>query len=991
MSALPSIVGQYFGHFRIIERIGEGGMGVVYRAQDLRLQRDVALKVLAPAALADKAARKRFRKEALTLSQLSHANIATIYDFDTENGQDFLVMELIPGKTLAHMLSGGALPERDVIDLALQIANALEEAHSRGVVHRDLKPGNMMVTEKGLLKVLDFGLAQLVRISDVASTESLSPVDQIIGTLHYMSPEMLNSGSADARSDLWSFGVVLYEMVAGRRPFTGETKFGITSAILRDPPERLSSRVSSPLERLIFRCLEKDPKRRFGRASEVHAALQTMQSGSPTPVPLRPENGSPSRQAPLLEVAHVLFIDVISYSRMPMDEQERVLRVLQDSVRESAEFRRAEAADVLIRLPTGDGMALVFFGEPEAPARCALELSKILRSHPDVRLRMGIHTGPVYRVQDINAARNVAGGGINLAQRVMDCGDAGHILVSKSVADVLGQVTSWADSLHDLGEAKVKHGVRVHIYNLCADGVGNPVLPKKLGTENRYLPRLQVAGAVLALIIAVAAAGYWRAHKVKNYKMEPITGRRSIAVLGFKNLSGRKDVDWVKGSLANTLSTALSGDGQFRVASDENVARVKHDLSLDEAETLAPDTLALIRRNLGTDLILLGSYLDLGKEGGIQLNLRLQDTQLGETTAAWTETGTESDLKQLVQNTDSTLRQKCGMDNISPEQSARIVAAIPSTTEAQRLYSAGVAKLHLFDALAARELLEKSIAADPDNAIAHSALSSAWSALGYDTHEIEEAKRAFDLSGGLSDEQRLAIEGQYREAQHNWPLAISAYRALFEKYLDNVDYGLRLAAVQITASMPDEAMKSIERMRGLSPPGRDDPRIDLAEAQAAEAVSDFTRSQVVAANAIAKGKSLGAGLLVARAFHAQGVAFWRLGKPVQSRQILKEAQAKYAEAGDTNGVATELLYLGHIYRGDGSLNDAMNAYRKSLSIYRDSGNKAGITAALNGVGLVYEDHGDLVKAKASYEEALAIAQLTGSRHIELEAKLLGTL
>jgi eukaryotic-like serine/threonine-protein kinase len=990
MSNSPSIVGQHLGHFSIIERIGAGGVGVVYRAHDERLKRDVALKVLAPEVVVNEAARRRFHKEALTLSQLSHPNIAAVYDFDAENGQDFLVMELIPGKTLAHRLSLGLLPEREVILLALQLASALEEAHSHGIIHRDLKPGNIMVTEKGHLKVLDFGLAQLVRISDAASTESVSQFYQVAGTLPYMSPEALTSGVANARSDLWSLGVVLYEMISGKRPFIGETRFGITSAILQDTPARVSPQVSLSLERLVFRCLEKNPAKRFEKASEVHGALQNIQLGQPSPAFVPSNNAPSSRGAPLLEVAHVLFMDIISYSRLPMDVQERVLRILQDSVRESAEFRRAESADVLIRLPTGDGMALVFFGDPEAPVRCALELSQTLRRHPLVQLRMGINTGPVYRVEDINAARNVAGGGINVAQRVMDCGDAGHILVSKSIADVLTQITGWASSLHDLGEFEVKHGVRVHIYNLCTEGVGNPLPPKKLqAMGGRHRSIINVTAISLALIMAVAGAGYWRVHKVNNYRLEPVAGRRSIAVLGFKNLSGRKDVDWVNVSLANTLSTALSGDGQFRVASDENVARVRRDLSLGEAETLAPDTLSLIRRNLGTDLILLGSYLDLGKDGQIQLNLRLQDTTLGDTTAAWTQSGMESDLKELVKNTDAMLRQKCGMDKISAEQSARIVAAIPSGTEAQRFYSMGVAKLHLFDAVASRGLLEKSIAADPENALAHSALSSAWSELGYDKRAVEEAKRAFDLSGRLSDEQRLAMEGRFREAQHDWGKAVSAYRTLFEKYLDNIDYGLNLASVQIAASMPSEAMTTIQRLRGSSSPGRDDPQIDLAEARAAEQVSDFTRLQVVAANAIVKGKSLGAGLLVARALHEEGIAFWRLGKPLESQHNLNEAKTKYAEAGDRNGVATELLYLGHIYRGDGNLTDAMDAYRKSLSIYRDSGSNAGVTVALNGMGLVYRERGDLVKAKAAYQEALGIARLTGNK--QNEAKLLGNL
>jgi class 3 adenylate cyclase len=186
-----------------------------------------------------------------------------------------------------------------------------------------------------------------------------------------------------------------------------------------------------------------------------------------------------------LEIAHVLFMDIVSYSTMPLDLQRRIVTELQDLVRSTEEFDNAQGEDRLIRLPTGDGMALVFFGDPEAPVRCALELSKLLRVHPEIKLRMGIHSGPVYRLADINANRNVSGGGINIAQRVMDCGDAGHILVSSTVADVLVQLTAWKESLLDLGETRVKHDVQVHLFNVCTDNVGNKTVPKKLrGTSD---------------------------------------------------------------------------------------------------------------------------------------------------------------------------------------------------------------------------------------------------------------------------------------------------------------------------------------------------------------------------------------------------------------------------------------------------------------------------------------------------------------------------
>ena len=179
-------------------------------------------------------------------------------------------------------------------------------------------------------------------------------------------------------------------------------------------------------------------------------------------------------------MAHVLFMDIVAYSKLPMDQQCGILRELQETVRNTAAFARALRKHMLICLPTGDGMALVFFGDPESPVRCAVELSQALHQHPEIKLRMGIHTGPVYRVADINANRNVAGGGINMAQRVMDCGDAGHILVSRAVAETLVQLANWSPFLQDLGEVEVKHGVHVYIYNLHTGEAGNAEVPQKL-------------------------------------------------------------------------------------------------------------------------------------------------------------------------------------------------------------------------------------------------------------------------------------------------------------------------------------------------------------------------------------------------------------------------------------------------------------------------------------------------------------------------------
>ncbi|MGH9576432.1 MAG: serine/threonine-protein kinase, partial [Terriglobales bacterium] len=231
------MIGQVLGHYRVLEQIGSGGMGVVYRAHDERLDRDVALKVLPGGILTDESARKRFRKEALALSRLNHPNIETVHDFDTQDGVDFLVMEHIPGITLDQKLAAGALPEKEVVRLGRQLAEALGAAHAEGIVHRDLKPGNLRLTPDGRLKILDFGLAKLLQpVSETAPTESLRETRGVAGTVPYMAPEQLRDEPVDARTDVWAAGAVLYELATGRRPFEAKLATALTDDIIHHPP-----------------------------------------------------------------------------------------------------------------------------------------------------------------------------------------------------------------------------------------------------------------------------------------------------------------------------------------------------------------------------------------------------------------------------------------------------------------------------------------------------------------------------------------------------------------------------------------------------------------------------------------------------------------------------------------------------------------------------------------------------------------------------------
>ena len=303
------MIGQILGHCRVVAKIGEGGMGVVYRAYDEVLHRDVALKVVKKDARLDASSSQRLLHEARASSALAHPNICTIYEVAENEGELYIVMELVEGKTLAEMSAAGGLPPESVLRYAVQIASALARAHDRGIVHRDLKTANIVITTEGLVKVLDFGLAKQVGGGILEGpTRSFATIDNassVSGTLPYMAPEILRGEIADHRSDLWALGIVLYEAVSGRLPFAGRTGFEISSAIMREIPAPLGPPVPPGLWAIIQRCLTKEPLQRYQRAGEVQAALEAIQSASMTSPPEpSPEPGS-GRPTVFHSVQHV--------------------------------------------------------------------------------------------------------------------------------------------------------------------------------------------------------------------------------------------------------------------------------------------------------------------------------------------------------------------------------------------------------------------------------------------------------------------------------------------------------------------------------------------------------------------------------------------------------------------------------------------------------------------------------------------------------------
>jgi TolB-like protein/class 3 adenylate cyclase len=317
-----------------------------------------------------------------------------------------------------------------------------------------------------------------------------------------------------------------------------------------------------------------------------------------------------------LEIAHVLFIDIVGYSKLLVKQQSELLSELNEVVSGTSEFREADSAGKLIRLPTGDGMALVFRTNTEAPVECAMEITQALKSHPAIQLRMGIHSGPVNEVVDVNQRANIAGAGINMAQRVMDCGDAGHILLSRHVAEDLEQDDRWRPLLHDLGTCEVKHGVRVGVTNLHSDEVGNPQVPEKLQALQKHRRRMRGAEMAIALLVLAAVVAAFIFILRKPTRSGPGIAQKSIAVLPFENLSEEKANAFFADGVQDEILTNLARIADLKVISRTSVMQYKSGVARNLRE---------IGEELGVAHLLEGSVQRAANK--IRVNAQLIDAR----------------------------------------------------------------------------------------------------------------------------------------------------------------------------------------------------------------------------------------------------------------------------------------------------------------------------------------------------------------------------
>lgn len=496
-----------------------------------------------------------------------------------------------------------------------------------------------------------------------------------------------------------------------------------------------------------------------------------------------------------------------------------------------------------------------------------------------------------------------------------------------------------------------------------------------------------IAGLAAVLLVSVIAVPTLRTSLVQWLRTAPgasssptfaaIRVRRGVAVLGFRNLAGKQETAWLSTALSEMLTTELAAGGQLRTISGENVARAKRDLSLSNDESYAPDTLARIHTNLNADFVVLGSYVDLG--GQVRLDLRLQDTGAGSILAAISETGSEAKLFDLVARTGAELRGKLGLGEMTAEETNTTRASVPSNPEAARLYAEGIDRLRSFDALGARDLLQQSLRIEPDFPLTHAALSDAWRILGDSDATREESRKAFEASGNLSREDRLYIEGRYREASSQWNQAIQAYRALFTLAPDDLDYGLALARTQWTSGKPEAALTTLARLKALPAPVGDDPQIDLEESIAATEARNSERAVAAAARAAQKAKDRGAKLLLARALRAEAEGLLNLGEMDEAQKTLDDVQQAARAVGDDDSAAYELFALGKLRLQQEDLSGAESSLEDAERIWRKNGDRTYAALSSMLLGIISGAEGSPAKAQQACEHALSVSQDLGDK------------
>jgi TolB-like protein/class 3 adenylate cyclase len=603
-------------------------------------------------------------------------------------------MELIEGETLEERVRRtGPIDVCTTIDIAEQVAAALAATEKRGLIRCDLKPANLVLahadesqagrtTQRAAptVKIIDFGLAKAFNAQ--ATSMSLTR-DQFVTAPEFASPEQFVNAHLDVRSDIYSLGVTLWFALTGKTPFSNGKMDEVHRAKLSNklPVEQLNGAHVPPCVRSLLESMLAPEQAARPSIQELAAQLRRCAAATSGVRQTRrtftgADTAGREEEELHLEIAHVLFIDVVGYSKLLVGEQREVVDELNQIVKKTNQFHKSETEGKLIRLPSGDGMALVFFQSLEEPIHCALEVARALKNHARIRVRMGVHSGPVDQVKDVNDRIIVAGAGINMAERVMGCGDAGHILLSKRVADDLVQEPNWHPLLHELGEMEVKHGVRLGIINLYTDELGNPEVPQKFkdGYGIRFVsatamtrtkPLWTMIGAAVLILVTITFDGYlfWQQQKIKTAAATLGAPEKSIAVLPFENLSKEEDNAFFTDGVHDEILTELSRIADLKVVSRSSVMHYKSG---------AERNLREIGRQLGVANVVEGSVQRAGHR--VRINAQLVDARTDRHLWAQTYDRDLADVFAIQSEIAKTIADQL-QTKLSPQEKAAIEQA----------------------------------------------------------------------------------------------------------------------------------------------------------------------------------------------------------------------------------------------------------------------------------------------------------------------------
>jgi TolB-like protein/class 3 adenylate cyclase/Tfp pilus assembly protein PilF len=695
-----------------------------------------------------------------------------------------------------------------------------------------------------------------------------------------------------------------------------------------------------------------------------------------------------------LEIAHILLIDVVGYSKLLVNEQIELLQELKQIVRSTECFRAAEARNELIRVPTGDGMALVFFHSPEEPARCALEISKALQDHPGMQLRMGVHSGPVNRVTDVNEKTNIAGSGINVAQRVLDCGDAGHILLSAHVAEDLAEYRHWQPHLHDLGECEVKYGLRLHLFNLYKDGLGNPQVPEKLKRGRRkHTPAVSVRPVtaprwpkVVLVALVVSAVALVISSLIFLNRAPPTTVSRtlsalaaipekSIAVLPFENLSNEKENAFFADGVQDEILTELGRIADLKVISRTSAMQYKSGVARNLRE---------IGRQLGVAHMLEGSVQRAGNR--VRVNAQLVDARTDKHLWAETYDRNLADLFAIQSEIAKAIAEQLKA-KLSPQEKARVEEIPTENAEAYLSY------LHanqlernpdtmLEDYKAADQLYMQAIELDPNFALAHARLASLCAEVfhyyepteSWRTKARSNAEIALRLQPNLA-EAHFALGQCIYWMDQDYERALEQFEIASRLAPSNGDTGRLIAAIKRRQGKWQEALEAYERVANIDPQNPNTVRevlfTNTAMRRWPEAARWGERMRVMApASLVAKTQS-------------GYVDFWWKGDTARLKSLVEQVPTGVDPDGAVTSCRWEVAMLRRDYSAARNILQTSSADELSYT-------NAGTTPKSFFEGCIYLAQGDNLNtqkafelARPAFEAAVREAPASANRHANL--------